>query len=133
LNFDLPLQGSLDAFNAEQGRIVNENVNEEEEEDDEVEEEDDEVEEEDDEEEEEDDEEEEEDDEEEEEKRGFDRGLTAERIIGATDNGGELKFVMKWGGSDLVDLVSAKEANEKCPEVVIKFYEERFTLNGSQG
>ncbi|KAI9553030.1 Chromobox protein-like protein 5 [Daphnia sinensis] len=62
--------------------------------------------------------------------RGFDRKLEPEKILAATDTTGELWFLMKWKFHNTPELVPAREANFKCPQIVIKFYEDRLSFQG---
>jgi len=58
--------------------------------------------------------------------RGFARGLEAEEIKGATFDAGQIFFSIKWKDSEISDIVPAKEANIRVPELVIQYYEDRM-------
>nr|ACI96760.1 heterochromatin protein 1 [Drosophila melanogaster] len=58
---------------------------------------------------------------------GFDRGLEAEKILGASDNNGRLTFLIQFKGVDQAEMVPSSVANEKIPRMVIHFYEERLS------
>ncbi|XP_044764641.1 chromobox protein homolog 1-like [Coccinella septempunctata] len=54
---------------------------------------------------------------------GFDMGFTPELIMGATVIEGELEFLVRWREDDRTDLIPRIVANEKCPQLVINYYE----------
>ncbi|ALC38207.1 Su-var-205 [Drosophila busckii] len=58
---------------------------------------------------------------------GFDRGLEAEKILGASDNNGRLTFLIQFKGVDQAEMVPSVIANVKIPQMVIRFYEERLS------
>ncbi|KAF5285191.1 hypothetical protein FQR65_LT13307 [Abscondita terminalis] len=59
---------------------------------------------------------------------GFARGFQPEQILAATNSSGQLLFLMKWANTNKADLVPAVEANIRCPQVVIDFYERHIVL-----
>ena len=57
---------------------------------------------------------------------GFDLGLQAEKILGASSSQDELMFLIKWLDSDKTEWVYSKVANVKCPQIVIEFYQQHL-------
>jgi hypothetical protein len=55
---------------------------------------------------------------------GFDKGLVAERVLGATETKGVIMLLIKWQGINGCELIPARIANLKCPQQVIQFYEQ---------
>ncbi len=58
---------------------------------------------------------------------GFQRGLEAEGILAVSQMPNGIMFLMKWKNCLKADMVPAIEANVKCPQEVIKFYEKRLS------
>lgn len=57
--------------------------------------------------------------------RGYDRGLTIDEILGATDVTGDISYLIKWSGCNEYDLVAGAEVRERDPMSVLEFYEKR--------
>lgn len=55
---------------------------------------------------------------------GFDKGLVAERVLGATQAKGVIMLLIKWQGINGCELVPNYVANVRCPQKVIQFYEQ---------
>lgn len=58
------------------------------------------------------------------------RNLVPEKIINAVDSCGQLMFLIKMKDTQETQLVTSKHANILCPQVVIKFYEQRLKWYG---
>lgn len=64
---------------------------------------------------------------------GYDRSLEPDYIIGATERDGQLMFLMARKNSvdGKPDLLKASEVYKKHPQVAIKFFEERYSIQAS--
>ncbi|RNA15108.1 chromobox -like protein [Brachionus plicatilis] len=57
------------------------------------------------------------------------KNLKPEKILGVTDEPGELTFLIKWKNQPEPDLVPSRVANKYYSKYVIKFYEQRLVFN----
>lgn len=62
-------------------------------------------------------------------KDGFEEGLTAESILGATDIAGQLMFLIKWKERNEASLITSAVAKQKCPTQVIDYLEQKITFS----
>lgn len=56
----------------------------------------------------------------------MERGLEPLEILGVSRCSGQIIFLMRFDGITEPDWVTAEEARNKCPQVVIDFYEKRI-------
>lgn len=63
---------------------------------------------------------------------GFERGMEPEKILGATDDFGGVLVLVKWKGEEIADLVEIDEAMEKCPQLLVDFFEEKLIVDSQQ-
>lgn len=57
---------------------------------------------------------------------GFNLGFTPDVIVGAIKIRGQMEFLMRWKEDERIDLIPRLVANEKCPKLVIKYYEQNM-------
>ncbi|CAG0918692.1 unnamed protein product [Notodromas monacha] len=65
----------------------------------------------------------------EEESWGFDRGLQALEVVAATETRGNIKYFVRWKGSEDVDIIPNSVCREKIPELVMDFLEKQINWN----
>lgn len=53
-------------------------------------------------------------------------GLEPEKILGASHSTGNLMLLIKWQNTDKSEWVYSQVANEKCPQIVIEFYQQHL-------
>lgn len=51
--------------------------------------------------------------------------LEPDKILGATDSDGSMKFIMKWKNAE-PSMISGQDAKELFPYIVIEFYESKL-------
>ena len=64
-------------------------------------------------------------------KTGFERGLEPKKIVGAVKVNEKIMFLMRWTNSE-EELLFSDIARNKCPHVVIKYYENRLKWDSSK-
>ena len=60
---------------------------------------------------------------------GFERCLEPEEIIGGTESGGRVKFLMKWKGVNQLEMVPCEDAVDYCPDLVLNFFQKRVSCS----
>lgn len=64
---------------------------------------------------------------------GFDRGLIPEKVMGITSNSrNDLLYLIKWKDHGGAELIDSSIVNNKCPQLVIAFYQSKILWNKRQ-
>ena len=60
---------------------------------------------------------------------GFARGLKPKKVVGVTQEAGQLYYSVEWVGQKEAELVASKVARVKCPQLVIQFLQSKLRFN----